>query len=77
MTTGASGTFIETKYQGEPARYEMETSLLAAGFDWSLGMTESVLLDPIDYEAELAERRETHEAIAPVDGDVGNSLFGI
>jgi hypothetical protein len=77
MTTRGSGTIIETKYSGESVQYEQETSLVTDGFDWTLGMTKPTLLEPIDFEAELAERRETHEPHTDPDGNLGNSLFGI
>jgi hypothetical protein len=76
MTTGASGTIIETTYQGCPVRYEQETSIID-GLDLSLGMTEATLLEPIDYDAELAGRRETHGPHSDPEGSHGNSAFGI
>jgi hypothetical protein len=75
--TRGSGTIIETEYiGGESVQYEQETSV-DVGFDWSLGMTEPTLLEPIDYDTELAERHETHEPIADVGGDLSNSLSGV
>jgi hypothetical protein len=76
MTTGASGTIIQTTYEGDPVPYEQETSVIE-GPDLSLGMTEATLVEPIDYDAELAARRETHEPHSDPEGSVGNSAFGI
>jgi hypothetical protein len=75
MATCGGGTIIETEYRGEDVQYDVSVSM--DGFEWSLGMTEPVLLKPIDYDAELAEREKTHEPISDVDGDLGNRLFGV
>ena len=50
---------------------------MSDGFDWSLGIMEPALLEPIDYDVEIAERRETHEPIRDVGGELGNSRFGV
>jgi len=75
MATGASGTVIEVEYRGETiheeARFEID------GPQLHLGMTEPDLVAPIDYEAEIARRCETHEPHVDVGGNIGNRAFGI
>jgi hypothetical protein len=76
MTRG-SGLIIHEQYTGTD-HFERSCSLVVVdGSDLDLGMTEATLAEPIDYDAEIAERRDTHEPITPVDGNLANSVFGI
>lgn len=76
MATCGSDTILTTEYRGETA-VAYRVSVTRDGFDLSLGMMDPTLEEPIDYDAELAERRETHEPLEEFDGDIGNSAFGI
>lgn len=76
MGTGASGAVIEMQYHGS-AQYQREVLLVVDGLEKHLGMREPTLIEPIDFEAEIAERRDTHEPLGPVDGELGNTLFGV
>jgi len=76
VATCGSDTILTTEYRGGTVAYHVD-SVMSDGFDWSLGMTEPALLEPIDYDAEIAERRETHEPIRDVGGELGNSRFGV
>ncbi len=78
MSTRGSGTIVRAAYRGETViAFAQEVVVSNDGFDWTLGMTEPALVDPIDYDAEIAERRTTHEPIHDVGGDLGNSRFGV
>jgi hypothetical protein len=78
MATCGSDTIVTAEYRGETAvAYARCVSVSGDGFDLSLGMTEPVLEEPIDYEAEMAARRQTHEPLEEFDGHIGNSAFGI
>jgi len=41
------------------------------------GEVEPLLTEPIDYQAELTERARSREPLAPIDGELTNSDFGI
>jgi hypothetical protein len=76
MTTGGSGTIIEGHYVGCPVRYRVVVEA-TDDTEWGLGMGEPTLVEPIDYDAELKTRQETYEPMSDVDGELGNSLFGV
>ena len=79
MSTSGNGTIVTSEYRGETdVAFAQDVSVTSVGgFDWSLGMIEPTLAEPIDYEAEIAERLETHEPMADVGGEIGNSRFGV
>jgi hypothetical protein len=75
--TASSGVAIERRYTGEDARYEHHATIVVAGDQGIAGISDPILTEPIDFEAELAERERTHEPLGPVDTDLTNTLFGI
>lgn len=75
MATSGTGTIVTREYCGTAVEYAV--SVTCDGFDLSLGMIEPMLEEPIDYEAEIAERQYTHEPLQEYEGDTGNSAFGI
>jgi hypothetical protein len=77
MTTSASGIIIEEHYLGGAVRYERATWLAIEGLDEHPHMRDPLLSEPIDFEAEIAQRRETHEPLPPIDGEIHNDLFGV
>ena len=77
MTTASGGVIIERHYASEGIRFTHGARLVVDGCDEPAGVSDPILSDPVDYEAELAERRETHEPIEPVTSDTRNTVFGI
>jgi hypothetical protein len=77
VTTGASAIIIEKHYLGGAVPYERATWLEIKGLDEHSNMRDPLLSEPIDFEAEIALRRETHEPLQPIDGELHNDLFGI
>jgi hypothetical protein len=78
VSTASGGVVIERKHSAEGATYEESAVMQVGGAGEVAGEAEPMLADPIDYEAELAERRETHEPIEfDPDTDLTNSQFGI
>ena len=79
MSTSGSGLIVKAEYRSEAhVEYAQEVVCVSADTsDWTLGMTEPALLEPINDDAEIAERRETHEQIDDVGGEIGNSRFGV
>lgn len=78
MSTSGSGMIVKAEYRSEAyVEYAQVVCRSDDGFDWGLGMADSTLLEPIDYDAEIAERQETHEPMSDVGGKIGNSRFGV
>lgn len=77
MTTGASGIIIEGHYVGGAVHYERATWLEIEGLDEHPHTRDPPLIEPIDFATEVAQRRETHQPLSPIDGDLHNELFGI
>jgi hypothetical protein len=75
-TTASSGYTIVRRYTGGVA-YEQASYLTIEGDRGIAGMTDPILTDPIDFEAEIRERERTHEPLQPVDTDLTNDAFGI
>jgi hypothetical protein len=76
--TSSTGFLIEREYRSEDAHWAYSSSWAeVAGEHGIAGMTDPMLVDPIDFEAELAERRRTYEPLPPVDTDLTNPHFGI
>ena len=71
------GVVIERQYSGPGARYERSASIIVGGDAGHAGITDPILTEPIDFDAEIANRRETHEPMPPVDGGLSNTVFGI
>jgi hypothetical protein len=77
-STASSGVVIERKHSAEGATYEESMVMRVGGTGDVAGESEPILADPINFDAELAERRETHEAIeVDPDADLTNTQFGI
>lgn len=75
-STASSGVIIERKYRAKNAAYE--ETVIVGGPGEVAGGVEPVLGEPIDYDAELEERRGTHEPIGfDPDADLKNTAFGI
>lgn len=75
-STASSGVIIEREYRAEDAAYE--ETVIVGGSGEVADEAEPMLDEPIDHEAELAERRETHEPIEfDSDADLTNTAFGI
>lgn len=41
------------------------------------GVSDPILVEPINFDAELAKRERTHRPISPPDTDLSNTVFGI
>jgi hypothetical protein len=81
MTQSASGTASDGLVIERHVRAGEEVaesySVVIGGDPGIAGLTDPMLTDPIDFDAELAERSRTHVPLEPVDGDQTNSIFGI
>jgi hypothetical protein len=75
-STASAGFAIERRYREEHAHYEQSSSI-RVGESGIAGVTDPMLVEPIDFEAEIAERQREYEPLEPVDGDLRNSRFGI
>jgi hypothetical protein len=76
-STASGGIIIERKYAQEDAAYEASAVMYVGGRRETDDDFE-VLSDPIEYEAEVAERRETHEPIElDPEVDISDTAFGI
>lgn len=78
-TRTASGSVgFQRQYVSDHARYELSGCLIVQGAEGIAGITEPLIDEPIDFEAELAHRRRNRVAIEePVDSDTANDVFGI
>jgi hypothetical protein len=76
QSTATGGVVIERKYRTEDGQIE-QSSVVVSSDNVSAGDVDVILVEPIDYEAELARREKTHEPIEPVDTDLTNTAFGI
>ena len=81
MSTSGNGAVATSEYRGETdVAFAQDASV---GFrrrprpGASAWFEAERSLEPIDYEAEIAERLETHEPMADVGGEIGNSRFGV
>ncbi len=77
MPTSGTDTIVTSEYHGALVEYAVSSAITSDDFNWGLGMTEVELLEPIDYDAEIAERERTHEPIEDAGGNLANSRFGI
>jgi hypothetical protein len=78
-TRTASGSVgFQRQYVSDHARYELSGCLIVQGTEGIAGVTDPIIEDPIDFEAELANRRHNRVAInESVDSDTANDVFGI
>lgn len=78
-TRTASGSVgFQRQYVSDHARYELSGCLIVQGTEGIAGITDPVVEEPIDFEAELASRRRNRAAInEPVNSDTANDVFGI
>lgn len=78
-TRTASGSVgFQRQYVSDHAVYEQFSYLIVQGNEGIAGVTDPLLMEPIDFEAELARRRLDRAPIdEPVDSDTANDVFGI
>lgn len=76
-STASGGIAIERRYVSSEGHVEQSSYLIIGGEEGIAGVTDPILSEPIDFEAELNERAATHEPLEPVDTDLTNRAFGI
>lgn len=75
--TASRSIGYERLYISHHATYEQSACLLVQGNEGIAGITEPQLEEPIDFEAELARRRERISIEEPVDSDTANDVFDV
>lgn len=75
--TAADGIAFQRNYVADGAHYLHAGWLVVQGEVEIAGITEPHLAEPIDFEAEIEERRRSGVPIEPVDTDSTNNAFGI
>jgi hypothetical protein len=76
MTRGGS-VVIGRHYTAEGAQYPRSFSVSMDVDEGVAGVTDPILVEPIDYEAEIARRAATREPLPVVETDLSNTLFGV
>lgn len=76
--TSSGSVGYQRQYVSASAVYEQSGYLIVQGDEGMAGVTDPLLVEPIDFDAELARRRHSRSPIdEPVDSDTANDVFGI
>lgn len=75
--TASGGIGLRRQYISSEASFEQYSWLVVQKDNGIAGIAEPILSEPIDFEAELAERKRSRAPIEPADTDTTNKLFGI
>ncbi len=75
MTRGS--VVIGRHYIAAGAQYPQSFSVSMGADEGIAGLTDPILVEPLDYEAEIAQRAATREPLSPVETDLSNTLFGV
>ena len=76
-TTGASGIGIARHYAGHVYYGGGLSFAIFSEQAGIAGVTDPILMEPIDFAAERAERARTREPLPAPDTDLTNTDFGI
>ncbi len=68
---------IGRHYIAAGAQYPQSFSVSMGADERIAGVTDPFLVEPLNYEAEIAQRAATREPLAAVETELANTLFGV
>lgn len=77
MATASSVVSVTRAYRSEHAEYLEAWEFAVSGESGVAGLSDPILIEPIDFESEIEERRDTHEPLPKIDTDLTNPHFGV